>query len=262
MPASKLRRLSAFRVALLATLAAALAYLPASQLGPVQQLEGELLDVRFHARPPQPTAGAIVLVQIDDASLAAKGRWPWSRGLMAELVLRLQAAGARTVALDLLLAEPERAAVPTAVLAPLLQEGEALARLPELIEQAEGDRRLAAAARRGGNLVLPILFELAADETAPPALAPFVEKAAFRVVQEPAAADLGEPPVSEAVLAPIAELGRAAAAASCSATASSRPTRACAWRSTTTAPAASRRSPPPRCSTARPTKPCSRARSC
>src|ERR671925_503174 len=66
MFASNLRRLSAFRVALLATLAAALIYLPGSQLGMVQQLEGELLDLRFHARPPQPAADAITLVLIDD----------------------------------------------------------------------------------------------------------------------------------------------------------------------------------------------------
>jgi adenylate cyclase len=213
MPASSLRRLSAFRVALLATLATALAYLPASQLGIVQQLEGELLDVRFHARAPQPTSGDIVLVLIDDASLAAKGRWPWSRGLMADLVLRLEAAGARTVALDLLLAEPERAAVPTEALAPLLQRDDAAARLPILIEQVEGDRRLAAAARDAGNLVLPILFELA-DEAAGNGrapLPPFVAETAFRVVQDPATADLGAPPAAAAVLAPIAVLGQAAA---------------------------------------------------
>jgi adenylate cyclase len=211
MAASKLRRLSALRVALLATLAAALLYLPGSQLGLVQQLEGELLDLRFHARPPQPTSGAITLVLIDDASLAEKGRWPWSRSLMAELVERLDAAGARTVALDLLLAEPESAAVPTAELAPLLQQGNALARLPLLIEQAEGDRRLAGEAARAGNVVLPLLFDLAAGDAAP--LPPFVREAAFRVVQEGAAAsDLGEPPAAGGVIAPIAELGRAAAA--------------------------------------------------
>jgi adenylate cyclase len=213
MPAASLRRLSAFRVALLATLVTALAYLPASQLGIVQQLEGELLDVRFHTRAPQPASGEIVLVLIDDRSLAEKGRWPWSRGLMAELVRRLEAAGARTVALDLLLAEPERAAVPTEVLAPLLQRDDAATRLPALIEQAEGDRRLAAAARRAGNMVLPILFALgdgpAAGARAP--LPPFVAEAAFRVVQEPEAADLGAPPAGAAVLAPIAALGQAAA---------------------------------------------------
>jgi adenylate cyclase len=212
MIASNRRHLSAFRVALLATLAVALAYLPGSQLGLVQQLEGELLDLRFHARPPQPTSGAITLVLIDDASLAAVGRWPWSRSLMAELVERIEAAGARTIALDLLLAEPERSAVPTEALEPLLQQGDALARLPELIARAEGDRRLAAEATRAGNVVLPILFELAQGDAAPPALAPFVRDAAFRVVQEGAASDLGEPPAGERVLAPIALLGEAAAA--------------------------------------------------
>jgi adenylate cyclase len=211
MAASKLRRLSALRVALLATLAAALLYLPGSQLGIVQQLEGELLDLRFHARPPQLASGAITLVLIDDASLADKGRWPWSRSLMAELVEHLAAAGARTIALDLLLAEPESAAVPTAELAPLLQRGDALARLPELIDQAEGDRRLADEAARAGNVVLPLLFDLAAGDEAP--LPPVVREAAFRVVQEGAAAsDLGEPPAGGGVIAPIAELGRAAAA--------------------------------------------------
>ncbi len=217
MLASNLR-LSPFRVALLATLAAAIVYLPASQLGIVQQLEGELLDLRFQARPPQPTSGEIVLVLIDDASLAEVGRWPWSRSLMADLVARLEAAGAGTVALDLLLAEPESSGVPTAALAPLLQDDDALARLPELIEQAEGDPRLAAEAARAGNVVLPILFEPAQDEAAqdeaaqdegPPA---FIADAAFRVVQQPSAlSDLAEPPAGGRVLAPIPELGRAAA---------------------------------------------------
>jgi adenylate cyclase len=213
MLASNLRHLSAFRVALLATLATALVYLPASQLGLVQQLEGELVDLRFQARPPQPTSGAIVLVLIDDQSLREVGRWPWSRSVMAQLVERLVAAGARTIALDLLLAEPESSAVPTAQLEGILQGGDAVGQLTDLIEQAEGDRRLAHAVERAGNVVLPILFELAEADALPPALPPFVRDAAFRVVQEQgAASELGEPPVGEQVLAPIAALGEVAAA--------------------------------------------------
>ena len=217
MLASNLR-LSPFRVALLATLAAAIVYLPASQLGIVQQLEGELLDLRFHARPPQPTSGEIVLVLIDDASLAEVGRWPWSRSLMADLVARLEAAGAGTVALDLLLAEPESSGVPTAALAPLLQDDDALARLPELIEQAEGDRsaRRRGGARRQRRAADPVRAGpgrggpgRGGPGRGPPA---FVADAAFRVVQQPSAlSDLAEPPAGGRVLAPIAELGRAAA---------------------------------------------------
>src|SRR5918994_747345 len=130
MLASYLRpRLSPFRVALLATLAVAAVYLPASQLALVQQLEGELVDLRFQARPPQPTSGAIVLVLIDDRSLGEIGRWPWSRSVMAMLVERLVTAGARTIALDLLLAEPESSAVPTVELERLVRRGNTVAQL-------------------------------------------------------------------------------------------------------------------------------------
>ena len=170
MLASNLRHLSAFRVALLATLAVALAYLPGSQLGLVQQLEGELLDLRFHARPPQPTSGAITLVLIDDAE-SRRGRplalepqpdgASWSNGS------RRRARGrSRSTCCS---PSPSAAPCRPTQLEPLLQQGDALARLPELIEQAEGDRRLAAEATRAGNVVLPILFELAQGDAAPPA---------------------------------------------------------------------------------------------
>ena len=213
MLASYLRpRLSPFRVALLATLAVAAVYLPASQLALVQQLEGELVDLRFQARAPQPTSGAIVLVLIDDRSLGEIGRWPWSRSVMAMLVERLVTAGAPTIALDLLLAEPESSAVPTVELERLVRRGNTVEQLSALIEQAEGDRRLANEVERAGNVVLPILFEMEAD-AGPAPLPPFVRDAAFRVVQEQGpASELGQPPVGEQVLAPIAALGEAAAA--------------------------------------------------
>jgi adenylate cyclase len=171
------------------------------------------VDLRFQARPPQPTSGAIVLVLIDDRSLGEIGRWPWSRSVMALLVERLVTAGARTIALDLLLAEPESSAVPTVELERLVRGGDTVAQLSALIEQAEGDRRLANEVERAGNVVLPILFETAGGDAEPAVLPPFVRDAAFRVVQEQGqASELGEPPVGEQVLAPIAALGEAAAA--------------------------------------------------
>jgi CHASE2 domain-containing sensor protein/signal transduction histidine kinase len=47
----------------------------------------------------------ILLVNIDDASLATLGRWPWPRSTHAVLLNKLQAAGPRTIALDILLSE-------------------------------------------------------------------------------------------------------------------------------------------------------------
>jgi CHASE2 domain-containing sensor protein len=54
------------------------------------------------------TDGRVAIVDIDDRSLSAVGQWPWRRSVIATLVSRLRTAGAATVALDVLLAEPER----------------------------------------------------------------------------------------------------------------------------------------------------------
>ena len=55
-----------------------------------------------HAR----SGGEVLLVAIDEKSLARMGRWPWSRARHAELLNLLRHAGAGAIGLDLLLAEP------------------------------------------------------------------------------------------------------------------------------------------------------------
>lgn len=57
------------------------------------------------AATPAPADNDILLVNIDDPSLAAVGRWPWPRATHAALLTKLQAAGARSITLDLLLSE-------------------------------------------------------------------------------------------------------------------------------------------------------------
>lgn len=52
----------------------------------------------------------VLVVDIDEASLAVLGPWPWPRQRLAELVENLVAAGARGVALDLVLPEKGDAA--------------------------------------------------------------------------------------------------------------------------------------------------------
>ncbi|MFZ5775842.1 MAG: CHASE2 domain-containing protein [Thermodesulfobacteriota bacterium] len=49
----------------------------------------------------------VVIVDIDEPSLATYGRWPWSRARVAELVSRLGAAGVAVVAFDVMFSEPE-----------------------------------------------------------------------------------------------------------------------------------------------------------
>ena len=59
-------------------------------------------------RPEPVPARLAVLVDIDSASLAQYGPWPWSRFILAELVQRLVGLGAAAVGLDLDLSEPDR----------------------------------------------------------------------------------------------------------------------------------------------------------
>jgi adenylate cyclase len=60
-----------------------------------------------HTRQPD---GRVTIVDIDDRSLSTIGQWPWRRDVVAGLLTRLRASGAAAVALDVLLAEPERVA--------------------------------------------------------------------------------------------------------------------------------------------------------
>lgn len=50
------------------------------------------------------------IVDIDEESLAKLGQWPWPRHSLAALVENLRAAGAASIALDIILAEPDRTA--------------------------------------------------------------------------------------------------------------------------------------------------------
>ncbi|MGH6940202.1 CHASE2 domain-containing protein [Hypericibacter sp.] len=61
---------------------------------------------RFHPRP-YADAG-VTIVDIDEESLAQIGQWPWPRSKLAELVTKLGQQGANAVALDIILAEPDR----------------------------------------------------------------------------------------------------------------------------------------------------------
>lgn len=54
---------------------------------------------------PAPADPDTLLIAIDDPSLAALGKWPWDRDTHATLIDKLQAAGARSITLDLLLSE-------------------------------------------------------------------------------------------------------------------------------------------------------------
>jgi adenylate cyclase len=73
---------------------------------PSQWLGPRAFDWMSIVEPVTPEADDVVVVAIDESSFAQYGQWPWSRGRHAELVRSLRAAGARTIVLDLIFAEP------------------------------------------------------------------------------------------------------------------------------------------------------------
>lgn len=61
--------------------------------------------LQSQSRPARPD---IVIIAIDDYSLAQLGRWPWPRATHAQLLERLQAAAPKAIGLDVIFTEPER----------------------------------------------------------------------------------------------------------------------------------------------------------
>ncbi|MGH6904460.1 MAG: CHASE2 domain-containing protein, partial [Geminicoccaceae bacterium] len=140
----------------------------------------------------------------------------------ADAITRLTAAGARTIGIDLLLAEPEAGGAPAAArdrlreaLGNLEDQGAAAADIEQilarLLDDRSGDAKLAAEIRAAGDIVLPFSFGFAAPTEAilpepPPAMA----ATAFRIVHGPSAAASTLPLVATRLLAPIPELARGA----------------------------------------------------
>ena len=76
----------------------------------LQKLENISYDARLLATMPRDTDDRIVIVDIDEASLKAQGRWPWSRDKLAKLVDQLfERYGVFLLAFDVVFAEPEEA---------------------------------------------------------------------------------------------------------------------------------------------------------
>src|SRR5688500_15697737 len=106
-------------------------------------LERALYDIRLrncqvYAKPP---TDKLAHLDIDDGALAQVGPWPWSRGLIADIVDELHGAGARLIVFDVLFSEPKP---------------------PELVRDrrtgevrsVDHDAELAAAIGRAGNVLL------------------------------------------------------------------------------------------------------------
>lgn len=135
----------------------------------LQRLEFNSLDTRFRYRPvgSTPTDPRIVIVDIDQHSQEALGKWPFSRSYFAKLLDVLRQDGAKVAAFDIVFSKPDETAAPLRALEADLESrknrGEAvdprlLDEVKKVVAQYDADKQFAAAIQRFGAVVLGNFF--------------------------------------------------------------------------------------------------------
>jgi len=110
---------------LLPTLVAAV--LSLTRPSSLANLEYTVYDTLVRWTPTRLPSGRIVIVDVDEKSLASVGQWPWRRDIIGRLIDSLRERGAATVALDIMFPEADRSEgsglSPDAVLSDSLRRG-------------------------------------------------------------------------------------------------------------------------------------------
>jgi CHASE2 domain-containing sensor protein len=104
----------------------------AAYSGFANKIDNLILDVVAPLRAAAPDE-SILIVEIDNDSLAGIGNWPWPRAVHAQFLAKLKSANPRAVAYDVLFLEPGI---------------------------ATGDNALAAAIKAGAPTLLPVLYQV------------------------------------------------------------------------------------------------------
>ncbi|HEY6838056.1 MAG TPA: CHASE2 domain-containing protein, partial [Geobacteraceae bacterium] len=126
-----------------------------------EYIESKTYDLRLRFRNmvhKPPTDDKIVIVVVDEKSIAEIGRWPWSRAVQARLLQRISASRPKVIGIDIMYSEPEN---------------------------RKNDARLARAIRRAGNVVQATAFTVEGGKQREEAPAPpgFLWDAAFMEVK-------------------------------------------------------------------------------
>lgn len=127
---------------LLITAAVLLVVLGLQRLSLVVRADRLLQDAVVRMSPRDVSKSPVVLIGIDEKSVATLGRWPWPRTLHAGLLDRIGAGQPAAIGLDLLLTEPDT-------------------------QQPDNDRHLATALQRSGQVVLPMMMQSVGGNAVP-----------------------------------------------------------------------------------------------
>ncbi|MDV3252676.1 adenylate/guanylate cyclase domain-containing protein [Devosia sp. BK] len=112
----------------------------------ISRISDLAFDAYQRALPRMAGEPAVVIVDIDEASIAQLGQWPWPRATIAQMVDRLGEMGAASIGFDVVFPEPDRLSLAQA--ARELQNLGASVTLPADSVSLDGDAQLAAAFAR------------------------------------------------------------------------------------------------------------------
>jgi adenylate cyclase len=133
------------------------------------RMELDTLDTRFRYRPARfaHPDSRIVIVDIDQRAQEVLGRWPFSRGYFAKLLDVLHEDGAAVAAFDVTFSKPDQTAAPLRLLAASLEQRrqnseqvdpQVMAEINRLVAEYDADKKLAAAIRHFGPVILGNYF--------------------------------------------------------------------------------------------------------
>lgn len=141
----------------------------------LRQLTFDAYNRHFPRKSGDPT----VILDIDEASLAKYGQWPWPRTLVAQLIDKLNEMGASSIVFDMVFAEADRSS-PGRLAASLPDMPELAPAREALMALPDNDDVLAKSIASAGNVVLGIVAANEDTGRAPPENAHFcIDKFAY-----------------------------------------------------------------------------------
>ncbi|MEA2049743.1 MAG: adenylate/guanylate cyclase domain-containing protein [Campylobacterota bacterium] len=74
----------------------------------LESFDNRLRDYMFIVRGEEPDSDNVVIIDLDDKSLKKIGQWPWSRDVVADMLVNLTNVGVGLIAFDVVFAEEDR----------------------------------------------------------------------------------------------------------------------------------------------------------
>jgi serine/threonine-protein kinase len=182
------RKIPAFAIGFILTLAILVLYL--TRWGFFESIELKTFDWRARFDQAQRAPSDVVIVSIDDDSIAKMGRWPWPRSLIARMIDLLSKGGAKIIGVDILFSETEKnlglkevqtlkEIFVSGILKPRpTKEKEKFLRYLRKAEaDLDNDSKLISSVKKAGNVILPMYFDTGFPSSLPvKSLPPYLEE--------------------------------------------------------------------------------------